>query len=157
MSEVRVAVRGPETATVSLMKGEAKMLSVECPGNCAISKVPPFDYVLRVEAGGYKPHEEGVSIRNSDKIYRVVQLERDVGTTAYVEDRKDKVAELRSKRAILGEEGVEEKEREYYGQFRGFDYYSDRKPNFRLVERSPEGTDKELFTSEAGIEPNVVL
>lgn len=154
---MRVAVRGPETATVSLMKGNTKMLSVECAGDCVLSKVPPFDYALRVDAKGYKSHEEPVSVRTTDKIYRVVQLERDVGTTAYVEDRKDKVAELRSKRAILGEEGVEEKEREYYGQYRGFDYYSDRKPNFRLVERSPEGTDKELFSSEAGIEPNVVL
>lgn len=86
------------------MKGNAKMLTVECPGDCVISKVPPFDYVLRVEAPGYKKHEESISVHTTDKIYRVAQLERDVTTVAYSEDRKDKVAELRSKRAIMGED-----------------------------------------------------
>lgn len=133
------------------------MLTVECSGDCVISKVPPFDYVLRVEAVGYKKSEESVSVRTTDKIYRVVQLERDVTTAPYAEDRKDKVAELRSKRSIMAEEGAEENGREYYGQFRGYDYYADRKPNFKLVERSSEGADKTLFESDAGIEPNVVL
>lgn len=86
------------------MKGNAKMLTVECPGDCVISKVPPFDYVLRVEAEGYKKHEEAVSVRTTDKIYRVVRLERDVTTVAYAEDTKEKVSELRSKRAIMAEE-----------------------------------------------------
>ncbi len=139
------------------MKGNAKMLTVECQGDCLISKAPPFDYVLRVEAPGYKRHEESVSVHTTDKIYRVVQLERDVTTAAYSEDRKDKVAELRSKRSIMAEEGAEENGREYYGQFRGYDYFADRKPSFKLVERSSEGTDRTLFESEAGIEPNVVL
>lgn len=100
------------------MKGNANVLSVECDGNCSISKVPPFDYELVVKAEGYKPHSEIVSVRTNDKLYRVVELERDVITVAYQADRKEAIAEIRSKRAILAEEGAAEKGREYYGQFR---------------------------------------
>lgn len=80
------------------------MLSVECRGNCVISKVPPFEYELTVTANGFKGYSEYVKVRTNDKIYRVVELERQVITLPYQSDRKEAIAEIRSKRAILGEE-----------------------------------------------------
>lgn len=140
------------------MKGNADVLSSECEGNCSISKVPPFDYELVVKAEGYKPYSETVSIRTNDKLYRVVELERDVVTVAYqVEDKKEAIAEIRSKRAILAEEGAEENGREYYGQFRGLDYFSDKLPEYKLVSRDADGKDQTVFSVGVGVEPKVVL
>lgn len=157
VSELRVAVDGPQTARVSLMKGDSPILSAECSGDCTIAKIPPFDYDLVVEAEGFVTHVEQLSIRNNDKIYRMVSLARDVTTETYRPDRKDAIAEIRAKRAILSETGAEIAGREYLGQYRGLDYYDDRVPNFRLVERSPEGEEKVLFSTDRGESFRVVV
>ncbi|MDQ1343812.1 MAG: hypothetical protein QG650_532, partial [Patescibacteria group bacterium] len=79
-----------------------------------------------------------------------------VTTETYRPDRKEAVAELRSKRAILSESGAEEAGREYLGQYRGLDYYEEKIPNFRLVERSAEGLEKILFQSKGDTSYRVV-
>lgn len=150
VSELRVAVEGPSTARVSLMKGNSAILSAECPKDCTLAKIPPFDYELVVEAEGFVKYSEYLSIRNNDKIYREISLSRDVTTEAYREDRKEAIAEIRAKRAILSETGALEAGREYLGQYRGFDYYDEKVPNFRLVERSADGEEKVLFATDRG-------
>lgn len=82
-----------------------------------------------------------MAVRTNDKIYRIVELERQVVTLPFRSDKKEAVAELRSKRAILSEEGAEEKGRQYYGQYRGLDYYSDSVPEFKLYARDSDGNE----------------
>lgn len=139
------------------MKGNADVLSLDCAKDCTISKIPPLDYRLVIKAEGFKTYEENLSIRTTDRIYRIIDMEREASTEIYKEDRKEAISEIRSKRAILAETGAEDAGREYYGQYRGMDYYADKVPTFKLMERSSDGSDKTLFQTASGAGFGVVL
>lgn len=135
VSSLVLTVGGPESATVSLKKGEATIIAAECERTCAIPEIPPFDYELVVSSTGFLSQSQRLSIRSRDQISLKFDLVRDVRTEGFRSDRKEAIGEIRAKRAILAESGAEEARREFVGQYRGNDYYVDRIPEYRLVER----------------------
>lgn len=135
VSSLVVVVNGPETSTVRLKKGDATIVAAECSKTCTIPEIPPFDYEMSVSATGFVTATDRLSIRSRDQVTKKFDLVRDVRTEGFRADRKEAIGEIRAKRAILSESGAEDAKREYVGQYGGSDYYVDRLPEFRLVER----------------------
>jgi hypothetical protein len=148
VSELRIGISGPETATVKIMKGAANVLAVECEKECTLQKIPPFDYELIVVADGWIDYRERLSIRSRDRIYRIVEMRRDVKTEPYAAETRDRVAELRGKRSVMSDEMADAALRTYLGHYREKDYFTDENPSFRLVQRDGDGKDEVLFSTE---------
>lgn len=130
------------------MKGATNVLAVECAKECTLQKIPPFDYELVITADGWVDYRERLSIRSRDKIYRIVDMRRDVKTESYVAETRDRVAELRGKRSIMSDEMAVAALRTYLGHYREKDYFTDANPSFRLVERDEDGKDLVLFSTD---------
>ncbi len=148
VSELRIGISGPRTATVKIMKGAANVLAIECANECTLKKIPPFDYELVVSADGWADYRERLSLRSRDRIYRIIDLRRDVKTESYVAETRDRVAELRGKRSVMSDEMATATLRTYLGHYREKDYFTDANPSFRLVERDGDGKDRILFSTE---------